>query len=98
MDIIIKAKELIIDGHDRIENGYLGITDNKISAVSKNDLRIDHPNAHVIDVGDDYVLPGFIDTHIHGANNHDSIDGQQSSIDAISYNVIKDGCTAFLAS
>lgn len=98
MDIIIKARELIIDGHDRIENGYLGITDNKISAVSKSDLRIDHPNAHVIDVGDDYVLPGFIDTHIHGANNHDSIDGQQSSIDAISYNVIKDGCTAFLAS
>lgn len=50
----------------------------------------------VIDVKGNYVSPGFIDMHIHGAGGHDVMDGTVESLAAISSTVAKNGVTGFL--
>ncbi|MCL2421327.1 MAG: N-acetylglucosamine-6-phosphate deacetylase [Defluviitaleaceae bacterium] len=41
------------------------------------------------------VMPGFIDTHIHGAMGHDIMDGTYQAINEISTYKLKEGCTSF---
>ena len=43
------------------------------------------------------VVPGFIDEHIHGANNFDAMDGDEESIKGIAKAVAGEGTTSFLA-
>lgn len=43
------------------------------------------------------VVPGFIDEHIHGANNFDTMDGDEESIKGIAKAVAGEGTTSFLA-
>jgi N-acetylglucosamine-6-phosphate deacetylase len=50
----------------------------------------------VIDAKGNYVSPGFIDMHIHGAGGYDVMDGTVESLAAISSTVAKSGVTGFL--
>ena len=43
------------------------------------------------------VLPGFIDEHIHGCNNHDAMDGNIEDIKIIASSLVQEGVTSFLA-
>lgn len=43
-----------------------------------------------------YLSPGFIDLHIHGANGYDVMDGANEALDAISSGIVKTGVTDFL--
>lgn len=43
------------------------------------------------------VLPGFIDEHIHGCNNHDAMDGSVEDIRVIASSLPREGVTSFLA-
>ncbi|NDL68271.1 N-acetylglucosamine-6-phosphate deacetylase [Anaerotalea alkaliphila] len=44
-----------------------------------------------------HVVPGFIDTHIHGAGGHDVMDGTPQALEAISGILPSSGTTAYLA-
>lgn len=44
-----------------------------------------------------YLVPGFIDLHIHGANNQDVMDASADALKGISQAVVAEGTTAFLA-
>jgi N-acetylglucosamine-6-phosphate deacetylase len=44
-----------------------------------------------------YVIPGFIDLHIHGSNNYDVMDGSEDAIEQLALSLVKEGTTAFLA-
>ncbi|MCH7322461.1 N-acetylglucosamine-6-phosphate deacetylase [Solibacillus sp. MA9] len=44
-----------------------------------------------------FLLPGFIDIHIHGANGFDTMDSSQQAIEKISKHLVKEGVTSFLA-
>jgi len=44
-----------------------------------------------------FVVPGFIDEHIHGANNCDFMDGKIEGIETISKALLQEGVTGFLA-
>jgi N-acetylglucosamine-6-phosphate deacetylase len=46
---------------------------------------------------DDYILPGFIDIHIHGSKGADVMDGDVSSLNTISKSIYKHGVTSYLA-
>jgi N-acetylglucosamine-6-phosphate deacetylase len=46
---------------------------------------------------DDYLLPGLIDLHIHGAAGHDVMDGSVEALTAISESLAREGVTGFLA-
>jgi N-acetylglucosamine-6-phosphate deacetylase len=44
-----------------------------------------------------YLVPGFIDMHIHGANGSDVMDGTEEALINIARSLIKEGVTSFLA-
>ncbi|MDR1865939.1 MAG: N-acetylglucosamine-6-phosphate deacetylase [Bacteroidales bacterium] len=56
-----------------IPHGCVCIKNGKISEVSEKD--IEFPDATVIDARGNYVSPGFIDLHTHGAGGSDFMDG-----------------------
>lgn len=56
-----------------VENGTLLIEDGRIVEISHEN--IDFPRARLIDAGNNYVSPGFIDMHTHGGGGHDFMDG-----------------------
>ena len=43
------------------------------------------------------IVPGFIDEHIHGANDADAMDGSLEALSKIANAVVKEGTTTFLA-
>lgn len=56
-----------------IENGTVLVEKGQISFVGQGN--IDFPGAHLIDVQNNFVSPGFIDIHTHGGGGHDFMDG-----------------------
>ncbi|MFD2370684.1 N-acetylglucosamine-6-phosphate deacetylase [Brevibacillus sp. GCM10020057] len=53
--------------------------------------------AEVRDVTDGWIVPGFIDMHMHGIDGHDTMDGTPESLQAISRALTRFGVTTFLA-
>jgi len=43
-----------------------------------------------------YLIPGFIDVHIHGSNNFDAMDAKPEAIEKMALSLIKEGTTGFL--
>ncbi|MDR3062151.1 MAG: N-acetylglucosamine-6-phosphate deacetylase [Dysgonamonadaceae bacterium] len=56
-----------------IPNGCVCIENGKICEVEEKD--VDFPNAEIIDARGNYISPGFIDLHTHGAGGSDFMDG-----------------------
>jgi N-acetylglucosamine-6-phosphate deacetylase len=63
---------------DRIERGAVVVCDGRIAEVLDAYAQLP-PDATVVDVGDDYVSPGFVDIHVHGGDNGDFMDGTEES-------------------
>ena len=57
MDLVIKNCRLV----DKPGDYYIGVNDGKITDISKTPLKA----GKTIDIKDNYLLPGFIDPHIH---------------------------------
>lgn len=43
-----------------------------------------------------YLIPGFIDMHIHGIGGHDAMDGTVEAVTSMSKEVLKRGVTSYL--
>ena len=56
--------------------------------------RIDSAGAQVIDVSGSYVVPGFIDVHVHGVEGHDTLDGGDA-VREMAMRLPRYGVTAF---
>jgi N-acetylglucosamine-6-phosphate deacetylase len=63
----------IITPYRMLENGFILVEDGCIREVGSGNP--DFPGAELIDAGNNYVSPGFIDIHTHGAGGHDFMDG-----------------------
>lgn len=74
---IIISKNIITP--DGILEGYIELKAGKISRVQKGSYN-NKSNDKIIDVGESYVSPGFIDIHTHGGGGHDFMDGTVESI------------------
>src|SRR5690554_1324339 len=75
---------------DAVVAGHIIVEDGRIAAVNAG-----HPSEKdVIDVGDDLVLPGFIDLHIHGAGGWD-VGTDSASILNMAKILADNGTTAF---
>ena len=95
---------LLCGGKIITENGML--TDRAIvvksgfiqSIISINSTKINLENIQQIEIDKEFfVLPGFIDMHIHGSQNADVMDARESSLVTISESLFKQGVTSFLA-
>ena len=51
----------------------------------------------VIDAGGAYVVPGFVDVHIHGFNGADVMDRKTESLGIMAKGLTANGVTSFLA-
>lgn len=81
-----------------LENGHVLLVDGKIAQVSKEPIATNKSaNVTIINGKGFNLIPGFIDTHIHGANGADAMDGTEEAMDAISEVLPKEGTTSFLA-
>jgi N-acetylglucosamine-6-phosphate deacetylase len=78
---------------DRIVTaGSLLIDDGRIAAIEHR--QIDAAGARVVDASGCYVVPGFIDVHVHGVEGHDTLDGGRP-VARIASALVRYGVTAF---
>ena len=50
----------------------------------------------LIHLEEEFILPGFIDIHIHGYNGYDIMDGKIEALKSISKGLVKNGVTSYL--
>ena len=60
-DLIIRSQRILLDG--TLQSGCVHITDGLITAITPFNAVI--ANASLFDAGDDVVMPGLVDTHVH---------------------------------
>jgi N-acetylglucosamine-6-phosphate deacetylase len=90
--IVLAGADLVLP--DRIvTNGSLLIEGSQIVAIDPRP-RVEPARAEVIDVGGGYVVPGFIDVHVHGILGHDTLDGRDA-VREIASRLPRYGVTAF---
>jgi len=71
----------------------IGVENGKIKEI-KDGIEVDE----YMYLSDDLVVvPGFIDQHIHGVDNYDTMDGTIETIEGMANGLAKEGTTAFLA-
>jgi len=73
--IALSGGDLVLP--DRIMTGGALLLDRgRIAAVEST--RIDTAGATIVDATGCYLVPGFIDVHVHGVDGHDTLDGGRS--------------------
>jgi N-acetylglucosamine-6-phosphate deacetylase len=78
---------------DRIVTaGTLLIDDARIAAIENQ--RVDPAGATIVDATGCFVVPGFIDVHVHGVEGYDTLDGGRS-VSEIAARLVRYGVTAF---
>ena len=50
----------------------------------------------IINLNGEYILPGFIDIHIHGYGGSDAMDASPEALETIAQGVLAKGVTSFL--
>jgi N-acetylglucosamine-6-phosphate deacetylase len=89
--IAITGGDLVLP--DRlVTEGSLLLERTHISAIETR--RIDASGAEMIDATGCYVVPGFIDVHVHGVEGCDTLDGD-GSVGRIASRLVRYGVTAF---
>ena len=89
VDMIFKNFRVIFT--DRIETMSVQIRNGKITSFNP-----DESDDEVIEGKGRYLSPGFIDIHIHGAGNHDTMEGTFDALETISKTIAEHGTTTFL--
>lgn len=89
MKAIVNA--VVVRPDSVIKDGTV-IFDENIKEVGQN---LCVGNAEVIDAKGGYVMPGFIDIHIHGYMGCDTSDGDRDGLLKIARNLTRNGVTAF---
>jgi len=89
MEVIIKNGSIVKENEVFVAD--LLIKDGKISKIAQN-----LHGENEIDAYGKYVVPGFIDMHIHGAVGYDIMDGTTEAVEAIAKFLCNHGVTSFL--
>lgn len=67
---------------DRLSRGHVRVTDGKIAAISDQPLAAETGES-VVDLAGQFLAPGFIDMHIHGAQHRDSMEARADAFETI---------------
>lgn len=65
---------------DPIPQGVVLVEDDRIVAVGALDQVAIPSNAFLIDAGEGFVAPGFIDIHVHGAGGRDLMEPTREAV------------------
>jgi N-acetylglucosamine-6-phosphate deacetylase len=77
---------------DRLERGSLLVESGRIAVVGGGA----DSGATIIDLGGDYLAPGFIDLHVHGGAGADFMDGTPEAFAAVCAAHLRHGTTSLL--
>lgn len=91
MSYYVKAKKYVLESETKT-SGYLHVEAGRFTGFVE-ELPAD---AEVVDYGDYTVAPGLFDTHIHGVNGYDVMDGTTEAVHGISEALLPLGVTRFL--
>ncbi len=91
---LIKNAHVISPDVD-MENATIVIEGSKIAAVTTRKVS-EKGVTTVVDVGGQYVMPGFIDVHTHGALTYDFCDADPQAIFKLAEAKLAEGVTTFL--
>lgn len=80
-----------------IDNGWLVMQDGQIADFDKGHLPQQQADWLVLDGQGSYLLPGFIDIHVHGGASYDFMHAKQVELDGITRFHMANGTTAMLA-
>ncbi len=75
-----------------IDEGFIKIKGNKIISIGNMD-EYKNEGFEEIDYKGYIAIPGLIDTHFHGTNGYDFMDGTEKAVETISLSRIKEGIT-----
>lgn len=89
--IVVSGGDLVLPGRI-VTEGALVIDGERIVAIEPH--RVDPADAKVVDATDCYVVPGFIDVHVHGLHGHDTLD-DGDAVARIAAHLPRYGVTAF---
>ncbi|EDY19985.1 N-acetylglucosamine-6-phosphate deacetylase [Chthoniobacter flavus Ellin428] len=78
---------------ERLARGHLRVAEGKIAAISDQPLA-PVANEPVLDLGGQFLAPGFIDIHIHGAQRRDTMEASAEAFAAICRHHARGGTTA----
>ena len=81
---------------DRVLSDKVLQFDETIVRIAERDEAIPE-NAEIVDAAGGYVLPGFVDLHVHGGGGYDFLDADPAAIDAILRLHARHGTTSLLA-
>ena len=100
--MIIKGKNIFIDhgftaGAVEFDDKITGIYDSESAAGFGTDLSAAQRAGEIIDAGEDYVIPGFVDIHTHGGAGGDFSDGSIEGNRIAAAHYAAHGVTSFLA-
>jgi N-acetylglucosamine-6-phosphate deacetylase len=80
---------------DGVRDGLeLVVRDGKISDI--REPAASRPTADSVDLGGNYLAPGFVDLHVHGAAGHDTMEASESAFRAICDYHASGGTTSLL--
>lgn len=74
-------------------SGYIKVAGGTIADMGPG---APEPDAHVIDVGDNMIIPGLIDLHIHGYCGFDASSPDPNAVSALAKHLPRIGTTSFL--
>lgn len=78
---MIIQKGLVFGKDGKFERADVRVKDGIVQQVGEiRDLR---GEAEILDAAGKYVVPGFVDIHLHGAAGHDFCDGKEASLEKI---------------
>ncbi|RUS45373.1 N-acetylglucosamine-6-phosphate deacetylase [Cohnella sp. AR92] len=89
----------IVTANQVIENGWIWMREGRIERIGlAEDALPDTADAlNRIDAEGGWVIPGFVDVHVHGGAGHDFMDADQAGLDAIARFHASHGTTSLLA-
>lgn len=93
MKNIIVGKRIITS--NGLINGYIEIENGRITKV-KEGIYENVIDVNIIDAGESFVSPGFIDIHTHGGGGHDFMDGTVECIIQASKKHLEHGTTTIV--
>ena len=94
--VIFSGMQVLIDQHWEVDKAIV-VEGGMIKAIVPMTMVKNHLPAKCYEFSErDYLIPGLIDLHIHGANGHDVMDGTEEALSAISHSLAAEGVTGFL--
>lgn len=85
---------ILITPRDTLYGQTLVIRDNKIDSIVPSLTLLDE-DVQLIEASDCYVVPGFIDVHVHGAAGHDTMHATPAAIFGMAEFFARHGVTSF---